>query len=504
SSVVMDVVIALLAAALSLVVWFVHQNYTYWQRRGIPHDRPNFPHGNTKEFMKTKQLSVIIREKYMKYKKTDGPFVGFYFYFKKFLIVKDIEFVKTVLIREFDKFSDRGSFYNERDDPLSNHLGSIEGQKWKTLRQKLTPTFSSSKVKNMFQTVHDLAGELVRVFEDSIVAGKGAVEITDLLARFTADAIGCCAFGLDCNSLRDPNAEFVRMGKTAILERPYGNYLDILIFGAPKLAAKLRLRMTLQKVEDFFMKIVRETVEYRVKNNVKQNDFMDMLIEMKLKYDNGNQKDGLTLNEIAAQAYIFFLAGFETSSTSMGFALYELALNQDVQDKLRLEIDSVFRKTNGQPTYENICEITYLEKVVNEIFRKHPVVAHLNRVATHRYEHSDPKYYIECGTSVIVPVLAIHHDPEFYPEPEKFIPERFDEDAVKKRPACSFLPFGDGPHNCIGLRFGRMQILVGLSMLIYNYKFEVHPTKTQVPLEYRSDDILLNAKGGITLSVSRI
>ncbi|XP_017040761.1 probable cytochrome P450 6a20 [Drosophila ficusphila] len=501
----MAVLIVLLLGALTLAVWFVQQRFSYWKRRGIPHDAPTIPFGNTKELMKTVQISEIFKRTYFKYKnKTDGPFVGFYMYFKHIALVTDIDFAKTVLIRDFDKFHDRGIFHNERDDPLTNNLVNIEGLKWKTLRQKLTPTFTSGKMKNMFPTILNVGDDLIRVFGEKASASKDSLEITDLLARFTADVIGTCAFGLECHSLSDPKAEFVTMGTSAITERRYGKSMDLILFGAPKLAAKLRMKQSPQKVEDFYMKIIKDTVDFRVKNNVKRNDFMDMLIEMKLKYENGDKQNGLSFNEIAAQAFIFFLAGFETSSTTMGFALYELALNQDIQDKLRTEIDSVLKKHNGKLDYDSMKEMSYLEKVIDETMRKRPVVGHLIRVATENYEHSNPKYNIEKGTGVIVPTWGIHHDPEFYPEPEKFIPERFDEDQVQQRPACTFLPFGEGPRNCIGLRFGRMQVFVGMALLIHNFKFEVHPTKTVVPMEYRADDILMSSKGGIHLKVSRV
>ncbi|XP_020800177.1 probable cytochrome P450 6a20 [Drosophila serrata] len=502
----MLVPIALLVGVLTLVAWWVHQTFTYWKRRGIPHDPPKIPLGNTSELMKTMQLSHILKRTYFKYKnKTDGPFVGFYVFAKRFLVVTDIDFVKTVLIRDFDKFHDRGIFHNERDDPLTANLTTIEGQKWRTLRQKLTPTFTSGKMKNMFPTVLNVGDELIRVFDEKISSSSPqTLEVTNLLARFTADVIGVCAFGLECNSLRDPNAEFVRMGESAINERRYGRLVDLLLFGAPKLSAKLGIKTLLQPVEDFYMNIVKDTIEYRNKNKVSRNDFMDMLIDMKLKYDSGNKEDGITFNELAAQAFIFFLAGFETSSTTMGFALFELACNQDIQDKLRTEIDGVLKKHNGKLDYDSMRELTYLEKVIDETLRKHPVVAHLVRITTKPYVHSNPKYSIDRDIGVLVPTLGIHHDPEFYPEPEKFIPERFDEDQVKQRPACTFLPFGDGPRNCIGLRFGRMQVIVGMALLIHNYKFELHPTKTSVPIKYKVKNILLSADGGINLNVSKI
>jgi len=314
-------------------------------------------------------MSHILKRTYFKYKnQTDGPFVGFYVFAKKFIVITDIDFVKTVLIKDFEKFHDRGVYHNEKDDPLTSNLTAIEGEKWKNLRQKLTPTFTSGKMKTMFPTVLNVGDELIRIFDEKISSSPQTLEVTDLVARFTADVIGICAFGLECNSLRDPKAEFVRMGNSAITERRHGRLVNLLIFGAPKLSAKLGIKTLPPEIEEFYLSIVRETIDYRVRNKINRNDFMDMLIDIKLKYDNGDKQNGLTFNEVAAQAFIFFLAGFETSSTTMGFALYELACNQDIQDKLRTEVDSVLKKHNGKLDYDSMREMTYLEKVIDGRF----------------------------------------------------------------------------------------------------------------------------------------
>lgn len=131
-------------------------------------------------------------------------------------------------------------------------------------------------------------------------------------------------------------------------------------------------------------------------------------------------------------------------------------------------------------------------------------MAHLVRTTTKTYVPRNPKYTIEEGTGVLISTLGIHHDPEFYPEPEKFIPERFDEEQIQQRPACTYLPFGDGPRNCIGLRFGRMQVIVGMALLIHNFRFELHPTKTSIPLKFKLNSILLSAEGGIHLKVTKL
>lgn len=130
----------------------------------------------------------------------------------------------------------------------------------------------------------------------------------------------------------------------------------------PKLSLRLGLSMTRKDVSEFFTKTVVDNVKYREDNDVKRNDFMDLLIKMK---NQGAQEDRLTINEIVSQSFIFFIAGFETSSSTMMFCLYELALRPDIQDKARENIMTVLAKHGGELTYESLQEMDYLDKVVN-------------------------------------------------------------------------------------------------------------------------------------------
>ncbi|XP_017069398.1 probable cytochrome P450 6a23 [Drosophila eugracilis] len=500
----MSLLLTLVALLVSLLLFVARRRHGYWQRRGIPHDVPHPLYGNIKDWPKKRHIAKIFGDYYLKYKGSGYPFAGFFFFFTRNAVITDLELVKRVLIKDFNNFENRGIFYNEIDDPLSATLFSIEGQKWRHLRHKLTPTFTSGKMKNMFPIVVKIAEDLEKTFSGKITSGQGQVlEVVDLVARYTSDVIGNCAFGLNCNSLHNPKADFVTIGKRAIVERRYGGLLDFFIFGFPKLSRRLHLKITVKDVEDFYTQIVRETVEYRLKTKEKRNDFMDSLIEMYQKEQAGNTEDGLSFNEILAQAFIFFLAGFETSSTTMGFALYELAQNQDVQDKLRDEVNHVLAKHNNEFTYEAIKEMKYLEQVVMETLRKYPVLAHLTRMTQTDFAPEDPKNFIGKGTIVIIPALGIHYDPDIYPEPEKFKPERFTEEEIAARPSCTWLPFGEGPRNCIGLRFGLMQTCVGLAYLIRGYKFSVAP-ETEIPLKIAVKNILISAENGIHLKVDKL
>jgi len=195
------------------------------------------------------------------------------------------------------------------------------------------------------------------------------LEIKELMARFTTDVIGTCAFGIECNTLRTPVSDFRTMGQKVFTDMRHGKLLTMFVFSFPKLASRLRMRMMPEDVHQFFMRLVNDTIALRERENFKRNDFMNLLIELKQKgrvtLDNGEVIEGMDIGELAAQVFVFYVAGFETSSSTMSYCLYELAQNQDIQDRLRNEIQTVLEEQEGQLTYESIKAMTYLNQVIS-------------------------------------------------------------------------------------------------------------------------------------------
>jgi len=125
----------------------------------------------------------------------------------------------------------------------------------------------------------------------------------------------------------------------------------------------LPVRVVHPDITKFFIRIVRETVDSREREQIRRNDFMDLLLDLK-RQENGI---GLTVEQLAAQAFVFFVAGFETSSSNMSYALFELAKNQAVQEKLRLEISEVMAK-HGELTYEAMLDMPYLDQTITGVY----------------------------------------------------------------------------------------------------------------------------------------
>lgn len=115
----------------------------------------------------------------------------------------------------------------------------------------------------------------------------------------------------------------------------------------------------------------------------------------------------------------------------------------------------------------------------------------------------NPKYVIKKGMPVLIPAGALHLDEQYYPNPLTFNPDNFSPANVAQRDPILYIPFGDGPRNCIGMRFGKMQTTVGLALLLKNFKFSVC-SETQIPLKYDKTSFLISSEKGITLKVTRI
>ncbi|XP_017004724.2 probable cytochrome P450 6a14 [Drosophila takahashii] len=505
--------IALIAAVLALAYHFYIKIFFYWERKGVPCEKPLPVIGNMKGIGSKYHFRNINQQIYDQFK-GKSSFAGMYMFFRRTAMITDLDLIKQVMIKDFNYFQDRGAFNNPRDDPLTGHLFALEGDEWRSMRHKLSPVFTSGKMKQMTGVIVDVGHRLANTMDKLVKVSKvddGNVEIKDLCARFTTDVIGSCAFGLECDSLQDPNAEFRQKGREIFTKRRYPQSVQAFVFTNPKLAKLLRMKILPDEITKFFMSAVKNTVDYRLKNGIKRNDFIDQLIQLRAEDQEAAKSGkgidlskGLTLEQMAAQSFVFFVAGFETSSSTMSFCLYELAMQPDIQQRVRDEIENVLAEVEGgELNYDSLAKMSYLDQVVAETLRKHPLLPHLIRECNREYKVPNTDIVLDKGVNALIPVHNIHHDPEIYPDPEKFDPSRFDPEEVKARHPMAYLPFGDGPRNCIGLRFGKVQAKVGLVSLLRRFKFTAS-NRTEVPLILSKKAFLLGTENGMYLRVEKI
>lgn len=280
----------------------------YWKDRGVPCMEPSLLLGNL-DGVGTKIHNNYNVELVYEHFKIGNKFCGYYLLQTPRLIILDLDLVKNILIKDFNNFVDRGIYNNAEVDPLSGHLFAIEGEKWRNLRNKLSPTFTSGKMKMMYPIIQSYAKGLVELVEELSQNNTNGLDIKNICTRFTADVIGSCGFGLECNALKDEKSEMFKMGEFFDMKDAWVriNFFFVNVF--PNIAAKLNMKVTPKFITDFFMPMIKQTYDYRVSNDVKRNDFMSLLIQIIKNEKEDGSANAMTFNELAAQAFLFFVAG---------------------------------------------------------------------------------------------------------------------------------------------------------------------------------------------------
>uniref|UniRef100_A0A1B6KVA4 Cytochrome P450 n=1 Tax=Graphocephala atropunctata TaxID=36148 RepID=A0A1B6KVA4_9HEMI len=513
----MESVLLELLCLLLLVIYLFYKYHTkyynYWKYQGVPYKEAVFPFGSLK--------SVTLRQIHTgeAYNKVYNEFpaerfLGLIELGKPSLLIRDPELAKRILVKDFQHFVDRSPLIVVPKDGISRNLALLSGSEWKNMRYKLTPTFTSGKMKMMF-ILMEKCSEQLKEFLIAKVEENKPIDAKDLLGRFTMDIIAACAFGLDTNSLKG-NSEFVeKLGTLMKTSRPPFIAQMIMLFVPRWILGIIPITLTKPEVREFLLKVVKDTVVYREKNNITRNDFLDLLIKIRhnktieeeIKYDSidaneSESTEGLTIEEMTAQAFVFFIAGFETASSVMSFCLFELSRHQDIQESLFRELQEAVKRNSGNINYQMLMEVPFLEQVINETLRLYGSVPTLTRCCTQPYQIPDSNVTLEKGHRVIIPTYAYHHDPQYYPDPYKFKPERFAPENSKERHPYVFLPFGEGPRNCIGMRFGLMQTKLGLATVLLNFRVHLAPEQ-EVPIKISPTSTVTQPEDGVLLNFVR-
>jgi cytochrome P450 family 6 len=287
------------AVILAAIYLYIKSSYSYWTKLGVPISNPIVPFGDFFEqvIKNTSPQSHLTKV----YKAFEGyRFVGLYGLGKRILLVRDTDLVRDVLVKDFSHFHDRGVPISEKGNPLDRNLFVLAGKKWKNLRMKMTPTFTSGKMKMMFGTLVDCGKELKDVLLETARRGE-TVEVKDILARYATDIIASCAFGIQCNCLKNPDAEFRNWGRKLFLLTPRVKFLRYLALLVPSLLNRFPLSITPKDVGNYFNKMVVETVEYREKYGIQRNDFMQLMIQLKNKTLVAGEEDVLLHGGLASK-----------------------------------------------------------------------------------------------------------------------------------------------------------------------------------------------------------
>ena len=493
---------------LTLLLFICYGLYYYFKKKtsffkdlGIPY-APGVPllGALAAPILRRKHTTEVLLEIYNLY--PTAKYVGTFDFNRPAILLRDPELIKSVTIKNFDNFPDHRAFFDDSIDPLmGSNLFNMTGERWKEARSLLSPAFTSSKMKAMFELMAACGKNFVDFIAEQPESFRSSIPTKDLFTKYTNDVIATCAFGITVDSLRDPSNDFYVLGRQATNLEGLNGVKFFLSRAVPSLMKLFNITFVTKKVADFFKNIVSGTISLRDEKGISRPDMIQLMMDARGK-DNKYLK--LDISEMTAQAFIFFFGGFDTTSTQMCVIAHELAINPDIQKKLQDEIDSVLEKTGGKPTYEAINGMLYLDAIFNESMRFHTQAVILDRVCTTSFELPPAlpgckPFTVKPGMSIWISPAGIHRDPNYYENPNVFDPDRYYSKKVSINDV-SNMAFGIGPRSCIGNRFAILETKILFFFLLS--KFTLVPNeKTCIPLKYSKKNLTLVAEGGFWLAM---
>nr|XP_048289398.1 cytochrome P450 3A11-like isoform X2 [Myodes glareolus]XP_048289400.1 cytochrome P450 3A11-like isoform X2 [Myodes glareolus] len=480
-----------LAIALVLLYRYGTHKHDVFRKQGIPGPKPLPFLGTLLNYYKG--MWKFDTECYKKYGKMWGLFDGQ----TPVLAITDTEMMKNILVKEcYSVFTNRRKF-----GPvgiISKSINLSKDEEWKRIRALLSPAFTPGKLKEMFLIIEEYGDILVKYLRKEAEKGK-PLNMKEVFGAYSMDVITSATFGVNVDSLNNPKDPFVEKNKNLIRFDFFKPLLMSVALFPVLIPIYERLNISVFSKDSiaFFKNFVERMKENRLNTKQKYRvDFLQLMMNSHINFKDKESHKALSDIEMLAQSIMFIFAGYETTSSTLAFTLYLLATHPDMQKKLQEEID-VALPNKAPPSYDKVMEMEYLDMVLNETLRLYPISNRLERICKQDVEIDG--VFIPKDSAVMIPLYVLHRDPQYWPDPKEFHPERFSKENKSSINPYVYMPFGNGPRNCIGMRFALMNMKLALTKILQNFSFQ-SCKETQIPLKlYRKP--LLQPEKPIVLKV---
>lgn len=460
----LSIVLIVLTTILFGLLYLSQYKFNYWKKKKVPYAKPVPLLGNYGRYITFREMVGTAVDKLCQ-QFPNEPYFGAYYGTEPTLIVKDPEMIKLVMTKDFYYFNGREVTNYCNKEVTTQNMFFNGGDMWKVVRQNLTPLFSTGKMKNMFYLIEKCAKQFETLLDTVVEKNKDGMEARLIAARYTMESIGNTVFGVDTHTLREPhnvNNPFAVIGATFFSNSLARGFKLILRAVWPAVFYAAGFQVFPDSLGKFFTGLLKDVFKSRDYKPSGRNDFIDLLLNLKEnKYLVGESLNSLkttsdekaqvevTDDLLIAQCVMMFAAGYETSATTQGFTLFEMAKNKEVQKRAQAEVDEFLKRHNNRVTYDCMSEMPYLDACIEETLRLYPVLSVITREVAEDYTFPSG-LQIEKGIRVHIPVWHVHRNPDFFPDPEQYKPERFLPENKDNIKSFTVLNFGEGPRSCIG------------------------------------------------------
>ncbi|CAN8020052.1 unnamed protein product [Ixodes persulcatus] len=375
------------------------------------------------------------------------------------------------------------------------------GEEWKKLRTVLNATITASKVNRCSGIVSGCAKELLRALERHHKRDE-LVDIMDVAEGYSLDVITKCALAWKVNC-QQKSDDTLLLGLRRIFEDLDSTVIESTL-ALPGIRSILKRIYPLTSVSKMLRRItenVRETINKRRHGkSPRGDDMLQMLLDAQAGVEDKTydvQKSGLLIEDrhVIANSIVLLAAGFETTAMVIGFTLYLLATYPEEQEKVHSEIDAVL-PYDDEIFLDSIQNLKRLDMVINGSLRLYPALPILIARLCPR-DMTVRDQFIPAGISVFAPAWHIHRDPDSWPEPSRFLPDRFAEEHPERH-SLAFMPFGLGPRYCFGKRLALLEVKMALCAILRRYRV-ITSEETVNPIPVTVPNVTLRPVGGIKL-----
>ncbi|ORX81411.1 cytochrome P450 [Basidiobolus meristosporus CBS 931.73] len=335
------------------------------------------------------------------------------------------------------------------------------GQEWKRHRKVTNPAFVGKWPTEVFG---ECAIQLIHAIEREIFHPK---DIHCLMQRLTLDALGKIGFGFNFNALLDPEGPYVTLYDKLTQAMEKITYMYIPPLDTPSNPFRKPDFENVEAFEQLLLEVVKKRMrEFKTTGESKENkDILSSMISASMEENDSNFSE----RDLLENLKVFFLAGHDTTANSLACVMYYLAKYPEAQAKAREQVLELLGDSHYQaPTYEQQEKMTYLTQVIKEVLRLCPSVAYLpDRYTKETTTFGD--FTIPPNIPVIVHIYGIHRNPAYWTNPDEFDPSRFEEGKVIT--PGTWMPFGGGVRQCVGMSFSMVEQRVVLSMLLRHFEW---------------------------------
>lgn len=373
------------------------------------------------------------------------------------VVLTNPEWIKYVLVDNNKNYT-KSFAYEPIKLLLGNGLLTSEGEFWKRQRRLIQPAFYKESINAMSVIMLQEAQKLIMDW-NSKNFDSPLVNVSQDFYSFALNIVTKSLFVTDSDiDILRINTLVTRAQTIASerIERPF----------SPPLWVPTPRNLRDKKILDELDAIIYGIIAQRRNSGVIKNDLLDLLIHSKDE-DTGESMDDKQLRD---EVITLFMAGHETTAVALTWISVLLAQHPHVQDKVIAELREVL-PDNKLPDYMDIRQMQYLRCVVDEAMRIYPPAWVVGRKTIQ--EDTIKGYHIPPQTNVVMPIIAVHRDPDIWEKPMDFLPERFLPENIKDKHKYAFFPFGGGPRLCIGNNFSYMSMYMLLAILLPKYKFHL-------------------------------